>query len=98
MRDTDIDNEVGEFTVDNVDENDYDGDGNPGTEGGAIDQLLTVQEICDLRKVKKTYVYWLTRQRKIPHIKIQGILRFRKSAIDRWLESQEVRATQSVLC
>ena len=77
-------------TVDTVDENRYDDDGT-GTEGEAVDRLLTVQEICELLQVKKTYVYWLTHQKKIPHIKIQGILRFRRSAIDRWLESQEVR-------
>lgn len=64
----------------------YDGRGT----GGGVDRLLTIQEVCELRKVKKTYVYWLTHQKKIPHIKIQGILRFRRSAIDRWLELQEV--------
>lgn len=47
-----------------------------------VDVLLTVQEICNLLKVPKTYIYSLTCQRKIPHIKIQGHLRFRRSAID----------------
>jgi excisionase family DNA binding protein len=63
-----------------------------GTEGASakIDRLLTIQEVCNLLKVKETYVYWLTHQRKIPHIKMQGHLRFRESSINRWLESQEV--------
>ena len=65
-----------------------------GLEGESMsaegDELLTVQEICDLLKVPKTYIYSLTHQRKIPHIKIQGHLRFRQSAIDEWLRSQEV--------
>ena len=82
-----IDNVVDESTIDNVDENGYDSD---GTEGEIIDRLLTVQEVCELLQVKRTYIYWLTYQRKIPHIKIQGILRFRQSAIDEWLDSQEV--------
>jgi len=56
------------------------------------DKLLTVQEVCGLLKVKKTYIYWLTYQKKIPFIKMQGHLRFRKSAIDYWLQSQEIRA------
>ncbi|MFC1717776.1 helix-turn-helix domain-containing protein [Candidatus Poribacteria bacterium] len=56
-----------------------------------LDRLLTIQEVCELLKVKKTYIYWLTHQRKIPYIKMQGHLRFRQSDIDEWLSSQEVR-------
>ena len=56
-----------------------------------LDRLLTIQEICELLKVKKTYIYWLTHQKKIPYIKMQGHLRFRQSDIDDWLISQEVR-------
>ena len=75
--------------VDRMNDRDYDRDGI--TEGEAsVDRLLTVQEICELLKVKRTYIYWLTHQRKIPYIKIQGILRFRQSAIDEWLSAQEV--------
>ncbi len=58
--------------------------------GNTIDRLLTVQEISELLKVPKSYVYWLTHQKKIPHLKIQGHLRFRQSHIDEWLDSQEV--------
>ena len=58
--------------------------------GNAIDRLLTVQEISELLKVPKSYVYWLTHQKKIPHLKIQGHLRFRQSHIEEWLSSQEV--------
>ena len=66
--------------------------GNKGTESAsAIDRLLTVQEVCELLSVKEAYIYWLTHQKKIPHIKMQGHLRFRKSVIDQWIESQEVR-------
>ncbi len=56
-----------------------------------LDELLTVQEVCELLKVSKSYIYWLKYERKIPFIKMQGHLRFRKSAIDEWLRSQEVR-------
>ena len=55
-------------------------------------KLLTTQEVCELLKISKGYLYWLTRQKKIPHIKMQGHLRFRKSAIDSWLRAQEVRS------
>lgn len=58
-----------------------------------IERLLTVQDISSLLGVKKSYVYHLTYQQKIPHIKINGHhLRFRQSDIDEWLQSQEVRS------
>ena len=69
----------------------------PGTEGDdstaviRLDRLLTTQEVCELLRVKKSYVYSLTHQKKIPHIKIQGHLRFWESEIVEWLKSQEVR-------
>ena len=56
------------------------------------DKLLTVQEVCELLEVSKNYIYWLTHKQKIPHIKMQGHLRFRRSAIDNWLMAQEVRS------
>ena len=59
--------------------------------GTELDRLLTIQEICEFLQVKKTYIYWLTHQKKIPYIKMQGHLRFRQSDIDDWLISQEVR-------
>ena len=60
-----------------------------GLEGTADDKLLTIQEVCELLKVSKGYIYWLTHQRKIPFIKMQGHLRFRWSDIDSWLREQE---------
>lgn len=68
----------------------------PGLEGegsaGLSDRLMTTQEVCELLRVSKTYIYWLTHQRKIPHIKMQGHLRFRRPEIDEWLRAQEVRS------
>lgn len=91
--------------IDNSDVEDYH-TGITGTEGENVsaeiirlnkpDRLLTVQEICELLKVQKTYIYWLTHRKKIPYIKMQGHLRFRQSAIDEWLMSQEVRSNASV--
>ena len=57
-----------------------------------LERLLTVQDISSLLGVKKSYVYHLTYQKRIPHIKINGHhLRFRQSDIDEWLQSQEVQ-------
>ena len=54
--------------------------------------LLTLQEVCGLLKVSKAYIYSLTHLKKIPHIKMSGLLRFRRSDIDDWLAEQEVRS------
>ena len=62
------------------------------SEGATDDRLLTIEEVCELLKVSKTYIYWLTHRQKIPHIRMQGHLRFRRSAIDDWLMAQEVRS------
>ena len=88
-----MDSNIIEKTVDKPE--DTHGSSTTGLEGektsaGSLGNLLTVQEICDLLKVPKTYIYSLTHQRKIPHIKMHGHLRFRQSDIDKWLRSQEV--------
>lgn len=53
------------------------------------DALLTGKEVCELLKIKQSYLYWLTSESKIPHYKIHGHLRFRRSAIEDWLRSHE---------
>jgi len=83
------------FRVDKSNEGDYYTDAQTGLEGEETsaarpNRLLTTQEVCELLKVSKTYIYWLTHQRRIPYIKMQGHLRFRQSDIDEWLKSQKV--------
>ena len=51
--------------------------------------LLTLEEVCKLLKVSKAYIYSLTHQKRIPHIKMMGHLRFRKCEMDDWLRDQE---------
>ena len=89
--------ETRDSVIDNVGGSDYHS-GIPGSGGRETvsveakpEKLLTVQDISSLLGVKKSYVYHLTYQKKIPHIKINGHhLRFRQSDIDEWLQSQEV--------
>ena len=65
---------------------------NPDEEGATKpERLLTVREVSNFLNVPKSYIYWLTHQKKIPFIKIHGILRFRKAALDQWLKAQERR-------
>ena len=56
------------------------------------ERLLTVQEMCELLKVPKSYVHCLTHSKSVPHFRIDGHLRFKQSHIKEWLESQEVRS------
>ncbi len=55
------------------------------------DRLLTVPEVCELLKIKRSHLYSLTSRQVIPHVKIHGLLRFRLSAIEEWIAEQEVR-------
>ena len=83
---------IRDSVIDNVSGSDYHS-GIPGDgENTSIarNKLLTIQEICELLKVSKTYIYSLTSQKKIPHIKMHGHLRFRQSAIDEWLRAKEI--------
>ncbi len=82
--------------IDNSDAEHYHTNARPGLEGvnsaDLSNRLLTTQEVCELLKISRSYLYWLTHQKKIPHIKMQGHLWFRNSAIDNWLRAQEVRS------
>ena len=60
------------------------------TEGETRDRLLTVKDVSGLLNVPRSYVYSLTHRKQIPHLKIGGHLRFRESAVQAWLASQEV--------
>ncbi len=57
--------------------------------------ILTLKEVCELLKVSKGYIYSLTHRRQIPHIKMMGHLRFRRSELDTWLAEQEVRSADT---
>ena len=57
-----------------------------------VEELIDLEQLCAILKVKKSYVYLLTHERKIPHYKVQGHLRFRLSEIEEWLTEQFVDA------
>ena len=51
--------------------------------------LWEVADVAAYLKVPETSVYKMTRQgaaNPIPHVKLGGLLRFRKRDIDRWLD------------
>jgi excisionase family DNA binding protein len=53
-----------------------------------MEKYLTIEEVCDILRVKKHYVYALTSQRRIPFLKMGRFLRFRKEDIDEWLKDK----------
>ena len=50
------------------------------------DQVLTVEELAGYLKVSKSTLYKLLSEGKVPGQKVGKHWRFRKAAIDRWLE------------
>ena len=51
------------------------------------DSVLTIQELAVYLKIPKSTLYKLVREGKIPAQKIGRHWRFRKGAIDLWLEA-----------
>jgi excisionase family DNA binding protein len=56
-------------------------------------EILTIDELAKLLKMKRTQIYELTRRRSrlrqpvpLPALRINGNLRFRKSAVIQWLD------------
>lgn len=39
-------------------------------QNSSVDEFVTLDDLCDWLKLKKDYVYALTSQRAIPHLKI----------------------------
>lgn len=54
--------------------------------------LLTAEEVAELLGVTTAWVYAQSRAGAIPTVKLGRYYRYRREAIDRWLESQEVGA------
>lgn len=54
------------------------------------DAIFNVESLADYLKVSRQWLYERTHLKEIPHIKIDGQLRFRKKNIDKWLDSFNV--------
>ena len=55
------------------------------------ENLLTVEDVAALLKVEKQMIYKLKRDKKIPFVKIGGVIRFRRVDVNEWIESAVVR-------
>lgn len=58
------------------------------------EELLSLDEICNLLKVKRSYIYNLTSQNLIPFYRIGG-LKFKLSEVQKWVESKKQKARVS---
>lgn len=56
------------------------------------DIIFDVDGLADYLKVSKSWIYERTHLKEIPHLKIDGQLRFRKKDIDKWLRSYNIPA------
>ena len=55
-----------------------------------LGSVLTIGELCNYLKVPKSTLYKLAQEGKIPGQKVGRHWRFRKQAVDRWLEDTRV--------
>jgi excisionase family DNA binding protein len=62
---------------------------------GTEDTILDVKGLADYLHTSKQWLYERTHLKEIPHIKIDGQLRFSKKAIDKWLQSFSVPAVKT---
>jgi excisionase family DNA binding protein len=56
------------------------------------DEIFDVPSLAAYLKVSAKWIYERTHLKEIPHIKAGGQLRFRKTEIDRWLDSYRIPA------
>jgi excisionase family DNA binding protein len=53
------------------------------------DPLLTAEEVAALLQVTCAWVYAETRQRRIPHLRLGRYVRYRRSALEKWMSDVE---------
>lgn len=63
--------------------------GRPGAAVTDDDKLLTADEVADLIRVTRAWVYAETRRDAIPHLRLGRYVRYRRSAIEAWMRTIE---------
>ena len=53
------------------------------------DKLLTAEEVADLMRVTRAWVYAETRRNALPHLRLGRYVRYRRSAIEEWMRTIE---------
>ena len=52
------------------------------------DELISLDELCELLKVRKSYIYKLTSRNIIPFYRIGG-LKFKLNEVEAWIEQKQ---------
>jgi excisionase family DNA binding protein len=65
-------------------------------ETNIVEELICIDDLCRILKLKKSYVYLLTHEKKIPHYKLGRHLRFKLSDIEKWLMEQFVDEQETI--
>lgn len=53
------------------------------------DQLLTADDVAELMRVTRAWVYAETRRNALPHLRLGRYVRYRRSAIEAWMQTIE---------
>lgn len=56
---------------------------------GPVGDLLTAEEVASLLRMTPAWVYAQTRRRRIPHLRLGRYVRYRREALDEWIEQVE---------
>lgn len=54
-----------------------------------MERLLKIDQICDLLQVSRSLVYKWMHYGFIPNVKIENMIRFKESEINRWVERKK---------
>ncbi len=63
---------------------------------GNDDEVFDVKKLAEYLKVSTKWVYASIKEMNIPYIKLRGHIRFKKSAIDKWVDSHNVPAVNRI--
>jgi len=59
------------------------------------EEILTLQEVANYLKVDEKTVYRMVKSRQLPAFKVRNQWRFKKDAIDKWIEFNNISVTNS---
>lgn len=58
------------------------------------DEIMTIKELSLYLKINEKTIYKLAKQGKLPGVKIGGMWRFKKEAIDNWIMNTGKQITE----